>query len=68
MPDKQIIRNKYGLFTNYVLIMVASFSDNKDFDLFIEVAKSVNFIRNDVSFIAVGDGINLIRIKKKVVQ
>jgi len=68
LPDKQLIRFKYGLFTYYTVIMVASFSDNKNYDLFIEIAKIVNCIRNDVTFLAIGSGIHLERIKKRVLD
>ena len=66
LPDKQLTRNKYGLCTSYIIIMVASFSDNKDYDLFVEIAKIISFKRNDVTFLAIGSGIHLERIKKKV--
>lgn len=68
LPDKQSIRIKYGIETSYVVIMVASFSDNKDFDRFIEVAKVMNRLNNDVAFLAIGDGIHLEQIKKRVLD
>lgn len=66
LSDKQLIRKKYGVFTSYAVIMVAAFSEYKDYDLFFEIAKIVNFKRNDVTFLAVGNGTHFERIKKKV--
>src|ERR1035437_9121313 len=66
LPDKKEIRSKYRVFFNLAVTMVAEFSDKKDFDLFIEIAKIINFKRNDISFLAVGNGINLEKIKKRV--
>ncbi len=66
LADKESCKIKYNITTKYVIIMVASFSKYKDYDLFIQIAKYINSKRNDVSFIAVGEGINLNRIKKRV--
>jgi glycosyltransferase involved in cell wall biosynthesis len=66
--DKQLIRNKYNLFTSYSVIMVASFYYTKDYDLFIEIAKKINCKRNDVSFLAIGNGMHFERIKKRVLD
>lgn len=68
LPNKQFIRTKYGLFASYTVIMVASFSDMKDYDKFVDLAKEINFIRKDVIFLAVGDGIHLERIKNRVLD
>ena len=37
--------------------MVASFSKMKDYKTFFETAKLINQMRDDVTFIAVGDGV-----------
>ena len=47
--------------------MVASFSNNKNYDLFLDVAKYLNLKRNDITMIAVGDGVNLLKIKNRAV-
>jgi glycosyltransferase involved in cell wall biosynthesis len=62
------VKMHYGIETAYSVIMVASFTDRKDYDKFIDVAKSVNSIRSDISFIAVGGGINFERIKRRVIE
>jgi glycosyltransferase involved in cell wall biosynthesis len=62
------IKKIYGINNPYSVIMVASFSINKDYDRFINVAKHVSLIRSDISFIAVGDGDNIDRIKSRVIE
>jgi glycosyltransferase involved in cell wall biosynthesis len=68
LPDNQLIRTKYGITTSFTIVMVASFSDNKDYDRFIDIAKSLNQLNSDVTFVAIGDGIHLGRIKKRVLD
>lgn len=60
------IRQELGIKTDFLIIMVGSFWISKDYDLFIDVAKAIRLIRKDVTFIAVGDGINLDRIQQRV--
>ncbi|HEX2977319.1 MAG TPA: glycosyltransferase, partial [Bacteroidales bacterium] len=45
---------------------VASFSEFKDYDLFLNVAREVSKIRKDVCFAAVGDGPTFERIKNRI--
>lgn len=66
LPNMEAVKIKYGIETPYSVIMVASFSDMKDHDKFIDIAEETDLIRNDVTFIAVGDGVHLERIKKRV--
>jgi glycosyltransferase involved in cell wall biosynthesis len=54
LPDPKIVRAKYKIETPYAAIMVASFSPNKDYKLFSEVAQYVTAKRDDISFIGVG--------------
>lgn len=68
LPYMEKVKLKYGIETPYSVIMVASFSDMKDYDKFIDVAKEISFTRKDVTFLAVGDGIHLERIKKRVLE
>ena len=49
-PILQDIRNKY------VVGMVAEFSDFKDYDTYLTAAKNILNIRNDIVFLAIGDG------------
>lgn len=49
-----------------IIVMVGSFTKNKNYDLFIELAKHYQEKLNDVTFIAVGDGENYNKIKNRV--
>lgn len=66
--DRDEIRKGLNVQTNYMIIMVASASQNKDYDFFLDVAKSFISIRNDVTFVGVGDGPELERLKKRVIE
>jgi glycosyltransferase involved in cell wall biosynthesis len=58
LEDENSIRSRFGIQTKYVIGMVASFSDKKDFESFIHCGLSILKNRTDVTFIAVGDGEN----------
>ncbi len=60
------IKEKFGITTQYSLIMVASFSDKKDHDLLLDVAKCIYPKRKDISMVAVGDGEKYERIKNRI--
>jgi glycosyltransferase involved in cell wall biosynthesis len=49
------IKAAYGITTPYVVVMVASFTPNKNYDLFFRVAEYITALRSDISFIGVGD-------------
>lgn len=68
LENKELVRRRFGINTKYAVIMVASFSEHKDYDLFINVAEAFATITEDVSFLAVGDGTNFERIKQKAVN
>jgi glycosyltransferase involved in cell wall biosynthesis len=68
LAPKETVKNEYGVKTAYAIIMVASFSDMKDHDKFIDLAKEFANLRKDATFIAVGDGIHLQRIKQRVLD
>jgi glycosyltransferase involved in cell wall biosynthesis len=63
--DIESVRNEFGIKSLNVIIMVATFTKFKDYDLFLDVAKGIEEIRSDTSFVAVGDGPELNRIKKR---
>lgn len=50
------IKTKYHIKTDQVIGMVASFTDNKDFQTFIDAAVLVLKEEKDVTFLAIGDG------------
>lgn len=67
LRDVESVKAEYGINTDFVIVMVASFSAHKDYDKFYEVSKIVMRKRNDVTFVAVGDGQNFKSIKEKVI-
>ncbi|WP_202800206.1 glycosyltransferase [Pontibacter sp. BAB1700] len=48
------VKNKYGINTPYAVVMVASVSQHKDYDMFFSVGRLVTAKRDDISFIGVG--------------
>jgi glycosyltransferase involved in cell wall biosynthesis len=46
--------------------MVASASKNKDYDLLLEVAKQMDNNQTDITFIGIGDGSELNRLKSRI--
>ncbi|HEY5124475.1 MAG TPA: glycosyltransferase family 4 protein, partial [Ignavibacteria bacterium] len=64
--DTRKVRKELGVKTDYLVIMVASFSKYKDYDLFINVAKEIWKIRDDTTFIAIGDGSDFKRIQQRI--
>jgi glycosyltransferase involved in cell wall biosynthesis len=59
------IRSEYKISSKYIVIMVAAFTRNKDYDLFLEIAREVDRKRKDVTFIGAGDGPEWMRIKQR---
>ncbi|WP_266205204.1 glycosyltransferase [Pontibacter kalidii] len=55
LPEAYQVKQKYGISTPYTVIMCASFSPNKDYDLFYRVADYITQIRDDITFIGVGE-------------
>jgi len=66
LEDKNSIKEKYSIKTQFIVGMVATFSDKKDYVTFINAAQTVLESRDDVTFIAVGDGDNLDSCKNQV--
>jgi glycosyltransferase involved in cell wall biosynthesis len=58
LETKEDIKRKLCISTKYCITMVASFSDNKDYETYIQVAYELQKMRNDIIFFAVGDGKN----------
>ena len=56
LTKPQIIREKFGIKTKYVVAMVATFSEKKDYKTYIESAISILSKRKDVTFLCVGAG------------
>lgn len=66
VPDTNKTKNSLGIKGQKVVGMVAEFSHYKDYETFIEAAKMILHKRNDVIFLAIGDGDNLDTCKKMV--
>lgn len=64
--DITATRKALGITTEFVVVMVATFSSFKDYDLLADIASEMQKRRNDVSFVAVGDGPDLERIRKRI--
>ena len=64
--DKSTIREKFNVKTKYVVGKVARFTNEKDFDFFFLTAFLSNSRKLDITFMAVGDGPNLIDYQRKV--
>ncbi|THU39358.1 glycosyltransferase family 4 protein [Niastella caeni] len=58
LPAPEQVRSKYGITTPFSVVMVASFSSNKNYELFFRIAEKVTSVRDDITFIAVGDSCN----------
>lgn len=56
LNSKNAVRKKFNIRTKYIVGMVASFTQNKDYNTFLSVAKRVVKERNDVCFVTIGDG------------
>lgn len=54
LPDTSSVRTKYGIDTPYLILMVANFTNNKDFKLFFNLGRRVVTNRNDVTMMGVG--------------
>jgi glycosyltransferase involved in cell wall biosynthesis len=58
LPAFEQVRSKYGITTPFTVIMVATFSVNKDFSLFFRIAEAITRVRDDITFVAAGDNYN----------
>jgi glycosyltransferase involved in cell wall biosynthesis len=68
IESPETVKSKFNIKSSIVVLMVGAFGDRKDYDSFIEGAKIICNKKNDVEFIAVGDGKNFERISQKVGQ
>lgn len=56
LEPAEVIKRRYSITTPYAIIMAASFTNKKDYDLFYRVSEIVTQVRNDTTFIGVGGG------------
>jgi glycosyltransferase involved in cell wall biosynthesis len=54
LPDKSEVKAKYNIHTAFCVVMVATFSKNKDYEKFFNLASKVLESRQDISFVGVG--------------
>ena len=66
IEDKESVKSKFGIKTNKILGMVASFRDEKDYDTYIKAANTLLQRRQYITFLAIGDGKNLPYCKQVV--
>jgi glycosyltransferase involved in cell wall biosynthesis len=60
------VREEFEIKTEFLVVMVASFTFYKDYNLFLDIAKEIRKTRSDVTFVAVGDGPGLEGIQKRI--
>ncbi|WP_460544846.1 glycosyltransferase [Echinicola sediminis] len=54
LTDPAEVRAKYKVNTPHLVVMTASYSPNKNYSLFLKVAKKVTQLRSDICFLGVG--------------
>ncbi len=64
--DPGEIKRKFNIKTSYVIGMVAAFHPRKDYETYIKVAINIIFENEDVTFLAIGDGPLLTKMKSLV--
>lgn len=64
--SENIIRDKFDISSRYIVGMTGGFYDRKDYETFVEAGKMICKNRKDVTFVAIGGGPNLDRIKSSV--
>jgi glycosyltransferase involved in cell wall biosynthesis len=64
--DVKKVKEDLNVTTDFMLVMVAAFSLLKDYDLFLDVAKGIGKIRNDVTLVGVGFGSEWERIQQRI--
>ncbi len=60
LTDTTSLRRKYRIETPKVIGMVASFTGSKDYETYLKAANIILRRRNDVTFLAIGDGPNFL--------
>lgn len=56
LPAEKCVKKAFKIRTKFTVVMVASFSDNKDYDSYIDICQCVGKNRGDITFLAVGAG------------
>jgi glycosyltransferase involved in cell wall biosynthesis len=66
LTDEAELRSMLGITTRNVVGMVANFTPNKDYAIFVEMACRICHLKDDVTFVAVGDGETLWQVRGSV--
>lgn len=66
LTDEAELRSILGITTPHIVGMVANFSPRKDYATFVEMACRICRLRDDVTFLAVGSGETLRRVRDSV--
>ncbi len=56
LKDREVIRREFGIKTKFVVGMVATFYEKKDYATYLKAASLVLSQRNDITFLCIGDG------------
>jgi len=66
LEKKETVKSRFNINTEKVVGMVASFTENKDYKTFISAAQMILEEKENVTFLAIGDGKNFEKCKKLV--
>jgi glycosyltransferase involved in cell wall biosynthesis len=66
LRDEAELRSALGIATPHVVGMVANFTPRKDYAAFVEMACRICRLRDDVTFVTVGDGQTLPQVRDSV--
>jgi glycosyltransferase involved in cell wall biosynthesis len=61
LVNQKLIRNKLNIDSVFVIGMVASYTKNKDYKTYFDAASMILKSRKDVTFLAIGEGTELIK-------
>ena len=66
LETQNTIKERWDIKTDFTVGMVASFSEYKDYDTFIGAAVRILKERDDVTFVAIGDGKHRMRVAQQI--
>ncbi|MGH6679800.1 MAG: glycosyltransferase, partial [Bradyrhizobium sp.] len=66
LVDEAELRSRLAIATPHVVGMIANFTPNKDYAIFVEMACRICRLRDDVTFVAVGAGETLSQVRHGV--
>ena len=68
LKDKSAVRDSFNIITPKVIGMVGGFYERKDYETYLKAALLVLKHRTDVTFMAIGEGPNLLKCKEIIPQ